>query len=218
MFKQGIVAPVFSLALTRNLSANEGGVLALGGLPHNLHYDKHSMAKAPIEVLLINGQPWCTPVGCLPGKPQLQEYTITIDSFNWASASSSSSAHHHWNHSRPFQMIVDSGTTLNYLPTDIADAFNAQYSPAGAWSDTQGAFVVRCNATAPHNTITIGGKEFPIDAKDLIVPGDGLSEGFCTTAVVANDGLYILGDVFLKNVLAVFDIGATEMRFYQRKD
>jgi hypothetical protein len=27
------------------------------------------------------------------------------------------------------------------------------------------------------------------------------------------EGVYVLGDVFLKNVVAVFDIGASEMKF-----
>jgi hypothetical protein len=39
--------------------------------------------------------------------------------------------------------------------------------------------------------------------------------GYCAVAVASGgDGPYILGDVFMQNVVAVFDAGAAQMRFY----
>jgi hypothetical protein len=50
--------------------------------------------------------------------------------------------------------------------------------------------------------------------KDLVDPGTG----YCATAITSGgSGPYILGDVFLQNVLAVFDVGNAEMRFYARR-
>ena len=55
---------------------------------------------------------------------------------------------------------------------------------------------------------------FYINAADLILDSDGS----CFTGIDdGGEGPYILGDVFLKNVVAVFDVGASEMRFAARE-
>lgn len=110
---------------------------------------------------------------------------------------------------------VDSGTTLNYYPTSIANAVNAAFSPPATYNDTEGAYVVDCNATAPAHSITIGGTEFTINPLDMILyAGDNV----CISGIVdggsdVSQDLYILGDTFQKNVVSVFDVGAVEMKF-----
>jgi hypothetical protein len=66
--------------------------------------------------------------------------------------------------------ILDTGTTLLYLPTPIADALAAAFDPPAVFSDDFGAYVVACNATAPPFSVVIGGKSFAVTAADLILP------------------------------------------------
>ena len=109
------------------------------------------------------------------------------------------------------QAVVDSGTTLIYLPNPVSNAINrifATYDPTG------GTWYADCNATAPSWDLIIGGQSFSIDPRDMIVEN---SDGVCLSGVQdAFNGFAILGDVFLKNVLAVFDVGNLEMRFAQK--
>ena len=49
--------------------------------------------------------------------------------------------------------------------------------------------------------------------RDLVDP----TTGYCAVAIASGgSGPYILGDVFLQNVVAVFDVGGAEMRFYAK--
>lgn len=76
-----------------------------------------------------------------------------------------------------------------------------------------------CDAIPPSLAVVIEGVEFRINAADLIYRDmiDPMT-GYCAIGIASGgSGPYILGDVFLQNVLAVFDIGGAEMRFYARK-
>jgi len=113
----------------------------------------------------------------------------------------------------PVQVIIDSGTSLIYLPTEVANAVNALFSPPAFFN--LGVYSVDCNATAPEFGVRIGSQTFFINAEDLILHN---ADGTCISGVDdAGDSPAILGDVFLKNVLAVFDLGASEMRFAARE-
>ena len=79
-----------------------------------------------------------------------------------------------------------------------------------------------CNATPPTFGITIGGIAFDIDARDMLPEADLYHAGDnCMTGMQPGNycrkttGPFLLGDSFLKNVAAVYDIGGTEMRFAQ---
>lgn len=52
-----------------------------------------------------------------------------------------------------------------------------------------------------------------------MIVDDETGRGTCMTAI--NDGdiyaPYVIGDVFLKNVVVVFDVGGNEVRFRARK-
>ena len=112
-------------------------------------------------------------------------------------------------------VIVDSGTTLLYAPTKVAYAVNAQFDPPAVFDQSQGAFFVDCDAKAPTFGVVIGGATFYINALDLVVYNGG---GPCVSGIQdAGDSFGILGDVFLKNVLAVYDVGASAMVFAARE-
>jgi Eukaryotic aspartyl protease len=190
MYKQGLVSPTFSLAIQRGTS---GGYLALGGLPP-VDVDQNSFVSTPIQVLQLSGFPQNT----------YTFYTIDVDAYVYGSKKSSSS-----------QAIVDSGTTLVYLPSSVAKAVNAAFSPKAKLLSNQGAYFVNCQAKAPTFGVTINGTTFSVSAQDLIFQDQvDPTTGLCLTGVQdGGSGPYILGDVFMRNVVAVFDVGAAQMSF-----
>ena len=82
-----------------------------------------------------------------------------------------------------------------------------------------GAYFTSCTAEAPSFAVILQGVTFyinPVDMiyRDLVDPLTGL----CMTAIASGgNGPYILGDVFLQNVLAIFDVGHGQMRFIGRQ-
>ncbi|KAF2096087.1 acid protease [Rhizodiscina lignyota] len=124
-------------------------------------------------------------------------------------------------------MIVDSGTTINYFPNPIADAINSAFDPPAEFDPFTQNYYVDCNATAPRIGITINGTEFFINPQDLILhnvelgddaPADMEAPCGSGAGAAGESGMFVLGDVFLKNVLAVYDVGAGEMRFAAREN
>ena len=70
-----------------------------------------------------------------------------------------------------------------------------------------------CAARAPAFGVKIGGRNFVVNPKDMIQKD--AASGACLSAIQDGGatGPFILGDVFLNNVVAVFDVGAAQMRF-----
>ena len=187
MFNQKLIPQkLFSLALERG---NKGGVVAFGGLPP-VTFNQSSFGQAKIQIAEL-----------IPDFPQAKShysfYTIKTDSLQYGKTVSKQSQYY----------IVDSGTTLIYLPNKDAAAFNAAFDPPATYIPNQGAYFVDCSAKAPAFSITIGGVAFPINPKDLIFQNEKAG-GLCLTAVADGAGLNILGDQFLKSVVAAFDAGA----------
>ncbi|KAJ6113918.1 acid protease [Penicillium sp. IBT 18751x] len=204
MVKDGLVDSYFSLAILRDVSG-AAGYLTLGGLP-------------PINFT----ETWTTTdilITSISGYPDTYDfYTIEIDdvTLNGASVSGSGGS---------IQYIVDSGTTLNYYPTSVANAVNAAFDPPATYDDDQGAYVVDCNATPPAHGITIGGTTFTINPLDMILytGTDDSGNAVCISGIDdggddSSEDLYILGDTFQKNVVTVFDVGAGELKFAPHED
>lgn len=92
------------------------------------------------------------------------------------------------------------------------------YQPKAVYLYQWGSYFAPCDSIPPLFAVVIGGKEFWINPADMIYRGlvDPLT-GYCAVAIASGGaGPFILGDVFLQNVVAVFDVGGAEMRFYQR--
>lgn len=228
MVKDKLIAPLFSMTLSRNTSINAGGTLAIGGLPSSIQYDAMSMAR----VLL---QKTCNSYFGCKDTPRYESYTIEVDGIQFSSGDSTSDTTNNTTpflQSSPFQATVDSGTSDLELPTIVANAFNALVDPPAVYNDSVVGYVTSCNASMPDLSIHIGGKAFKIDKRDLLLPGFGglpvgkwlvidvpgqLSKTNINNSLSGvNDGgeNYVLGDVFMRNVLSVFDVGLKEMRFY----
>lgn len=76
-------------------------------------------------------------------------------------------------------------------------------------------YELACNATAPKLVITIGGVNFPVHADDLIVkPLLDPAENQCIVELQDGGGDYILGALFLNNVLSTPWSGYLEGEIY----
>ncbi|EIN11159.1 acid protease [Punctularia strigosozonata HHB-11173 SS5] len=206
---QGVLStPVFSVSLDRGTIADEEsgdekpnkGVLAFGGIaPVSV---TNTTASAP--VLLFSG--------FVPNAKADVFYGVTVDSYVFPGSTALST--------RSFA-VLDTGTALSFIPTPIVQAVVEKFVPSATVQDD--VFFVDCNATAPAFAVTIAGIEFAVDPKDLILPGgiDDDGNDICISGV--QDGgpdnggdIFILGDTFLHNVVASFDVGANVVHVSQR--
>ena len=114
---------------------------------------------------------------------------------------------------------IESSAPMIIVPRVIAENFAAVFRPRATSDNYDGSqsqtFHVGCKAEAPPLAVRIAGREFQINAEDLVI---NLGDAGCVLAVMSFDGeeLSVLGQPFLKSVLAVFDVGAGEMRFAAR--
>ncbi|KAH6621670.1 aspartic peptidase domain-containing protein [Chaetomium sp. MPI-SDFR-AT-0129] len=195
---QGLVDPLFSIAIDRNASS---GVLALGGIPPVTGLDKSRTAVLDMII---------TSVISLPETAyEYSFYTVIPDGWSWDQTTTT----------KKIPYIVDSGTTLNYLPTSVADAINAAFDPPAVFLWMYGAYFTSCDAFIPQVSVVLDGINFNISPVDLLYRGlvDPLT-GLCMTAIAdGGSGPYILGDAFMQNALVVFDIGEAKMRFIPRQ-
>jgi hypothetical protein len=198
----------FSLALSRDkCNTSFGGVIAIGGYPDPsdpIINATGDFASTAIQILSADVLAPGTP-------PTYHFYTITVGGLVWKTESGSVGYDNN-----ATQYIVDSGTTLVYVPTTDANAFNALYNPPATLDEENGIYVVDCNATPPSFGVMISEEVFLTNLLDLILSN---GDGTCVTGVQdGGSGPYTLGDVFLKNVLAVFDLtpGEYEMHFSPR--
>lgn len=122
-----------------------------------------------------------------------------------------------------FPVIVDSGYSTNVLPPSLVtlfyDTFDEPPQPVG-FHDHGSMFAAPCDADVPSFGVQIGGRVLEMAREATLV-----SRINTTVDGVAMCGLGIqpgieragaLGDTFLSGVVAVFDVGASEMRFAQR--
>lgn len=89
------------------------------------------------------------------------------------------------------------------------------FQPPGTFNSTTLAYSVACNAKAPWVAIKIDGVFFPIDKRDMIQI-DQDTAGLCQLGIARSSAPYFLGDTFLTNVVAVFDVGSSKLSFASR--
>ncbi|KAJ3801452.1 aspartic peptidase domain-containing protein [Lentinula aff. detonsa] len=121
-------------------------------------------------------------------------------------------------------IILDTGTTLDYVPTQVADAFAAAFDPPAVKNEDFGVYEVVCSATVPEFTVDIGGVTFTVDPADNLLPlgiQDDEGNDLCASGTFdggpAEEGnIFILGDTFLHNVVVTFNIETDEVTLTQR--
>jgi aspergillopepsin I len=205
MYKKKLIDPVFSVALNR---PEEGaGALALGGLPGPHIKYENKFAKAPMEQLMIQGAKTSS------SQKDFSLYAVKALGFDVDGRSVGNAT----------RVIIDSGTTMSYLPAAVVNAMGAAFNPPA--KSLLGNLMVNCNARAPKFGIKFNGATMYIDGKDLILSQELSSGGRCALGIQGPKGLggatggkfSILGGPFMKSVVSVFDVGAAEIRFANRK-
>lgn len=209
MYTNEGVPPVFTMAIDRD--ERVGGILALGGIPDIPHAP--SFATTPIEPVRVS---------TATRDAVYDFYTITVDGY--AYSNSTGPQFNPFDNENPLkrplvadgsEAIIDSGTSLCYVPNEVADGLAEAFDPPAEYDETYDIYSVDCNATAPVFGIAIEQKVFYMNIQDLVLE---IEEGQCILGVQpALDGLSVLGATWLKNVMAVFDIGAEQMRFAARE-
>jgi hypothetical protein len=141
------------------------GYLAFGGIAPVA--TTNTAVTVPVQPLAVTSQ-----------SSEYIYYSIDIDSyiFDGSTALTGSGK----------QAILDTGTTLNYLPTPLVEAYNSQFVPPathdGNW------YFVDCNATVPEFAVEIGGTKFSINAADNIMPVGADANGTIICASGVQDG------------------------------
>lgn len=121
-----------------------------------------------------------------------------------------------------FPVIVDSGYSTNVLPpslvTILYEAFDDTPQPVELHGST--LFAAPCDAAVPGFGVQIGGQVLEMTKESVLVARLNTTvNGTLMCGLGIQPGIEeagALGDTFLSSVVAVFDVGASEMRFAQR--
>lgn len=123
-----------------------------------------------------------------------------------------------------FPVIVDSGFTTSPLPPSLVTLYYDSFVQAPQIAEIEGQpmFAAPCDTSmVPSFGVEIGGQIFEMRKETLLVSRMNTTEnGVTMCALGLQPGIEeagLLGDTFLSNVVAVFDVGESEMRFAQRK-
>lgn len=126
---------------------------------------------------------------------------------------------------RLFPVIIDSGFTTSPLPPSLVHHYYSAFAeyPVVKEIDGQRMYALPCDTRdVPLFGVHIGGQNFEMFPQSTLVGRLNTTDEdgtlFCGMGVQPGlEEAGALGDTFLSDVLAVFDVGASEMRFAQRK-
>lgn len=122
-----------------------------------------------------------------------------------------------------FPVIVDSGYSTNILPHSLIKALYGAFGTPPELVEIQGAilFAAPCDAEVPSFGIQIGGHVFEQSAEEVLISSANATVNGTSYCILGSqpgiEQAGALGVSFLSSVVAVFDIGASEMRFAQRE-
>lgn len=202
-----VLYPYFSIALNRGSYVAEAnsiydsslGYLALGGkVPESLVPVTARSVTVPVQ--LTRNQFGMTSYGY---------YLVDVNAYNFPESSELYTGG---------QAFLDTGTTVIYAPTRVAREYNKAFDPPARYNHYEGTYYVSCTATAPPFSVTIGGVKFRITSGDAILPiGDGRCMSGIQDGGSPEDGnIFILGDTFLHNVVATFNVKSNEVTLAAR--
>ncbi|PHH80280.1 hypothetical protein CDD82_1882 [Ophiocordyceps australis] len=105
-------------------------------------------------------------------------------------------------------VILDTGTSLNVLPTDFAEILNKEIGAKKGWS---GQYTVDCSKrnSLPDIVFSLAGSNYSLSANEYILEVSGT----CISTFQGMDipepagPLVILGDAFLRRYYSVYDLG-----------
>lgn len=113
--------------------------------------------------------------------------------------------------------IIDTGTTLMIVPPNDAATIHNQIPGA---VQQQGNFFVPCDTSAMV-ALNFGGNSFNISPKDLArdpIGQQNLCVSGISAGVIGGQNQWLVGDTFIKNVYAAFDLGNKAVGFAPLKN
>jgi len=117
------------------------------------------------------------------------------------------------------ETIIDTGTTLCIVPNDVAAAIYSKIP--GAKNDPQNGWMIPANTDVSIGPLSFsyGGQKFSVPTSDLLFEHTDPTQQWVFGGVQGGgDNLWILGDVFIKNVYVVFDQGQSQVGIAKRAD
>ncbi|KAJ7340019.1 aspartic peptidase domain-containing protein [Mycena albidolilacea] len=169
--QNGLKRPYFSLSLNRptfEQATNDPFIPNLGLLAFGGTVDVPVLNTS--VMVPIQGYMSTSSVPSNSSDARFLWYTIDIDAYTFPGSNSVPTNSNN--------TILDSGSTFNWVPTAVAAAYNALFTPPATLDDDL-MYVVPCNATAPAFAVVVGGKSFVIDPRDQVV----LFELSCVVAI-----------------------------------
>ncbi|KAJ6447755.1 aspartic peptidase domain-containing protein [Mycena vitilis] len=137
-------SPFFSLALNRgvlNVNSTEDpnlGFIAFGGTPPvNL---SNTTVTVPVQGYSITGND-TVPIAEPSNSKDAVYLFYTVDAQAYVFPGSTAVV------TASNNTILDSGTTLNLVPAQVAEAYNAQFVPKATFNTQLGQYIVACNAS-----------------------------------------------------------------------
>ncbi|KAG8897092.1 Type I transmembrane sorting receptor [Tulasnella sp. 403] len=116
-----------------------------------------------------------------------------------------------------FSAVIDSGTTLIYIPSAAAKKLYSQIPGAAAAPDVgQGFYTYPCDAKLAPITIKFGSTQYAVNPADFNLGAASQGSSKCVGGIVGEDvgnGLAIVGDEFMKNWYSVFDYDKMSVGF-----
>jgi len=191
LFAEGSVKQnLFSFYLNRDTSGSIGGVLDLGGIDAD-HYTGdikyHDVVSATYWTLYMD--------------------SVAYDGKDTGTCGGKCPT------------IIDSGTSLIAAPTAAADKIN---SDIGATKVANGEYSVDCSKidSMKDITFTLNGESYALSGKDYILKETVMGQTSCISGFMGmdiNNGMWILGDVFMGRYFTVFDVGSKRVGFAAAK-
>ncbi|KAG0129595.1 aspartic peptidase domain-containing protein [Tuber indicum] len=178
---------LFGIALARSTDAVNDGVINFGA----------------IDASLFEGE-----LNFMPSVSQMGLWEIKVDDASVDGRGAGFSGR---------TAVIDSGTSLILLPP--ADALKLHSIIPGA--ETNGdVFAVPCDTTS-NIEFTFGGVKYKVPPKDYVSgrinAGQNICQSLITGRQILGNNMWLLGDVFLKNVYSVFDLGNSRVGFAPRR-
>ena len=197
-----INAPAYSLWLDDINSAT--GVILFGGVDAS----RYSGALQPLRIVSESG-----------GQPV--EMIVELDGMSVTSSSGQNTTVL----SQSIPVLLDSGSTLSYLPSDVASAI---YRVVGAQYDSSSQLAL-CPCSLANSTAAMAfrfaGATIRVAMSEMVLPGgDGdpnSSRVGCTFGVVplnaaeTSGASFALGDTFLRSAYVVYDLSNAEIALAQ---
>jgi hypothetical protein len=117
----------------------------------------------------------------------------------------------------PVVVLLDSGTTLTYLPTPLVENLYKEFDATYLQND--GLAYVDCGVREKDYSVTFSfsGATITVSLSELVLQAvaDDFPKGTCVFGVVpsgnSQDAMYILGDTFLRSAYVVYDLGNNEI-------